>query len=134
MTKDFNLIKWIRWINIFKKQLSVINSIFNLHLNRGFSIATSNSQNSCLWCFQHLCCSDGYTLPGNPKFVPPFPGRNGKYLSKTEQCIFKYNLFKNYFEDFMHYNKTLESQWIISQSHYCQFLAYFLPFLPVSSF
>ena len=52
MTKDFNLIKWIRWINIFRKQLSVINSIFNLQLNRGFSIATSNSQKSCLYGVQ----------------------------------------------------------------------------------
>ena len=31
---------------------------------------------------------------------PPLPGRNKKYSMKTEDSIFKYNLFNNYLELF----------------------------------
>ena len=32
---------------------------------------------------------------------PPLPGRNKKYSMKSDNSIFKYNLFNNYLESFM---------------------------------
>ena len=37
---------------------------------------------------------------GDPKFGTPLPGQNEKFSMKTEDSIFKYNLFKNYLELF----------------------------------
>ena len=39
-------------------------------------------------------------IPGDPKFVPPLSDQNGMCISKTKQCIFKYNLFRYYLELF----------------------------------
>ena len=40
-------------------------------------------------------------VQGDPKqSAPPLPGRNKKYSMKTEDSIFKYNLFNNYLELF----------------------------------
>ena len=40
------------------------------------------------------------TLQGDPKQRPPLPGQNEKCSMKTEDSIFKYNLFNNYLELF----------------------------------
>ena len=48
------------------------------------------------FCHQGFCPRD--FVQGNPNFGPPFSGQNGIRLSKTKQCIFKYNLFKYYLE------------------------------------
>ena len=49
-------------------------------------------------------------IQGDPNFGHHISGQNGICVSKTKQCIFKYNLFKNYLEGFMHHNQTFGSQ------------------------
>ena len=52
-------------------------------------------------------------IQGDPKQRPPLPGRSEKCSMKTEDSIFKYNLFNNYSESFMLHNQLFTSEWVI---------------------
>ena len=61
-------------------------------------------------------------IQGDQKFVPPLPGRDEKSSGKTENSIFKYNLFKYYLENFEVYNQLFTSQWLNEWDQSCLIL------------
>ena len=80
-----------RWRRVsFDNFLEIKISIFK----KGILKPKSMGQSDCVfinaWYIQ--------SIQGDPKFSTPFPRQYRKFLWKNDQCIFKYNLFKNYLE------------------------------------
>ena len=50
-------------------------------------------------------------IQGDPKLVPPIPGRNEMCILKTDNGTFKYNLFDTYLENFVMCPPTEKDRW-----------------------
>ena len=57
----------------------------------------------------YVVSEESMNIQGYPKLTPPLPGRNEKCSIKTEDSIFKYNLFKKHLESFMLHNRLFMS-------------------------
>ena len=69
-------------------------------------------------------------LQGDSKLVPPLPGQNEMCTLKTDNGTFKYNLFKNYLENFVLWNPLHKMPEQFSQKQYYMGYIEILPIRP----